>query len=154
MASDPKHANIDRSDSVRRGTEEARKQVAAKLQQSIEQSKSPAAEAGKSKGKKVSKAKTTKNVALMEEIRKDQDKILKTVKVYSPFKVYFNGEADSVSAESQTGPFDILPGHKNFLTLLTDCEIVIRTTRGKEKIQIDRGIMQVHENVVSVFLDV
>ena len=33
------------------------------------------------------------------------------VKVYAPFKVYFEGDAMSVSAVNDTGPFDILPKH-------------------------------------------
>jgi F0F1-type ATP synthase epsilon subunit len=76
-------------------------------------------------------------------------------KVYSPFKVYFEGEAGSISAESATGPFDILPRHHNFITLLSPCDLVIRT--GKDDIQtfqISGGIMHVKANDVIVFLDV
>ena len=46
------------------------------------------------------------------------------LKIYSPYKVYFDGEAVSVSAESATGPFDILPKHHNFITLLEPCDTV------------------------------
>jgi len=37
------------------------------------------------------------------------------LKVYAPFKVYFEGDAYSISATNETGPFDILPKHHNFL---------------------------------------
>lgn len=77
------------------------------------------------------------------------------VKVYAPFKVYFDGEAYSVSAENETGPFDILPRHHNFMTLLSPCVINVRGTRGgEEKITIQRGIMHVKADQVIVFLDV
>lgn len=76
------------------------------------------------------------------------------VKVYSPFKVYFDGEAASVSAESATGPFDILPQHHNFITLLIPCDLVIRTGNNPETIEIGGGIMHVKTNQVVVFLDV
>jgi len=77
------------------------------------------------------------------------------VKVYSPFKVYFEGEAKSISAESATGPFDILPKHHNFITLLSQCELVIRTaTDEPEAIRINGGIMHVKANDIIVFLDV
>jgi len=76
------------------------------------------------------------------------------VKVYSPFKVYFNGEAFSISASNDTGPFDILPRHHNFMTLLSPGEIIIRTSRGEEKFRIARGIMHVKADQVIVFLDV
>ncbi len=76
------------------------------------------------------------------------------VKVYSPFKDYFDAPANSVSAVNDTGPFDILPGHHNFLTLLSACELEVRTAEGAEKIKIDRGIMYVKKDKVTVFLDV
>jgi hypothetical protein len=75
------------------------------------------------------------------------------LKVYSPFKVYFDGEVSSVSAVNATGPFDILAGHHNFLTLLAPCEIVIRG-QAEEKVKITRGIMHVKADDVVVFLDV
>jgi F0F1-type ATP synthase epsilon subunit len=76
------------------------------------------------------------------------------VKVYSPFKVYFNEEANSISAENDTGPFDVLAGHHNFITLLNPCELVIQTGHGEQRIKISRGIMHVKANQVIVFLDV
>lgn len=75
------------------------------------------------------------------------------LKIYSPFKVYFDGDVVSVSAVNTTGPFDILAGHHNFLTLLAPCEIVIRGTT-EEKIKITRGIMHVKADDVVIFLDV
>ena len=76
------------------------------------------------------------------------------VKVYSPFKVYYEGEAESISAESQTGPFDILPKHHNFITLLVPCDLIIRIGNDAETINISGGIMHVKANEVVVFLDV
>jgi F0F1-type ATP synthase epsilon subunit len=76
------------------------------------------------------------------------------VKVYAPYKVYYDGQARSVSASNRTGPFDILSGHHNFISLLDTCEIIIRTDRGEEKIKIDRGIMHVRADQIIVFLDV
>lgn len=77
------------------------------------------------------------------------------IKVYSPFKSYYDALATSITAENDTGPFDILAGHHKFLTLLSACEIEIRVKQGDgEKIKIDRGIMYVKEDRVTVFLDV
>ena len=76
------------------------------------------------------------------------------VKVYAPYKVYFEGEANSISAASQTGNFDILPKHYNFITLLVACDIVVRTSTHTETIRIQGGIMHVKANKVIVFLDV
>lgn len=76
------------------------------------------------------------------------------VKIYAPFKTYFDGPADSVSAVNDTGPFDVLGKHHNFMTLLNQCEVVVRTGAEEQKIAISRGVMHVKDNQVIVFLDV
>ena len=76
------------------------------------------------------------------------------IKVYSPYQVYFDDQATSISAKNDTGPFDILARHHRFLTLLIPCELVIAADKGEEKIKISRGIMYVKEDRVTVFLDV
>ena len=76
------------------------------------------------------------------------------VKIYAPFKTYFNGLAESVSAENLTGPFDILAGHKNFMTLLSPCEIMIRNDKKESRIKINQAVMHVKSNEIIVFLDV
>jgi F0F1-type ATP synthase epsilon subunit len=76
------------------------------------------------------------------------------VKVYAPFKVYFDGLANSISAVNDTGPFDILPKHHNFMTLINEGDVIVRTEKNEEKIPISRGIMHVKADEVVVFLDV
>jgi hypothetical protein len=77
------------------------------------------------------------------------------VKVHSPFRDYYDGPALSVSAENATGPFDILPRHHNFISLLIPCELVIRTIKkGEQRIRISGGLMHVKANQIIVFLDI
>ena len=76
------------------------------------------------------------------------------VKVYSPFQIYFDEQAYSLSGENRTGPFDILPHHHNFITLLNPCELVIRAPLGERHIRISGGVMHVKADHVAVFLDV
>lgn len=77
------------------------------------------------------------------------------VKVYSPYKQYFDEDAYSISAVNQTGPFDILPRHHRFISLLSPCEMKIAARRGQEvPVKISGGIMHVKEDKVIVFLDV
>ncbi len=76
------------------------------------------------------------------------------IKVYSPYKIYFDDDAESISAVSGTGNFDILPRHHNFMTLLKPCDIIVRA-KGKEHIiRINQGVMHVKSNQAIVFLDV
>jgi F0F1-type ATP synthase epsilon subunit len=76
------------------------------------------------------------------------------IKVYAPFRVYFNDNAFSISAENDTGPFDILPHHKNFMTLVNACVLRIVTEQGEQKIRINKAVMHVKADSVIVFLDV
>jgi len=76
------------------------------------------------------------------------------IKVYSPFKTYFNDDAYSITAVNGTGPFDVLPKHHNFMTLLSACELVIDRQGGVVRIRIARGIMHVKADQVIVFLDI
>ena len=76
------------------------------------------------------------------------------VKVYAPFKVYFEGEAYSVSALNATGPFDVLPKHHNFLCMLLPCDLKIQTAEGEKLVKVSRALMHVKANSVVVFMDV
>jgi len=77
------------------------------------------------------------------------------VKVFAPFKVYFQGPAYSLSGINDTGPFDILPHHKNFMSLLKPGTVLVKTPqKGDFKLEISRGVMHVRADQVTVFLDV
>lgn len=93
------------------------------------------------------------------EKEKGSSKLSMAVKVYSPFKDYFEGRAFSLSGVNLTGPFDILPKHHNFISLLTAGQLVIRTPKddiqgGPVKILISGGIIHVKGDNITVFLDV
>ena len=77
------------------------------------------------------------------------------VKVYAPFKVYFDGQAKSMTAINRIGPFDVLPKHHNFISLLAAGDIIVRS-EGKDdfKMHINRGIMHVKADIIRVFLDI
>jgi ATP synthase delta/epsilon subunit-like protein len=77
------------------------------------------------------------------------------VKLYSPFHEYFDGPAQSVGAENATGPFDILPHHHNFISLLQPCDVVVRRTdQDDRRFRISGGLMHVKADQVVIFLDV
>ena len=89
------------------------------------------------------------------EAVKSNGKPTMAVKVYAPFKVYFEGEALSVSAVNATGPFDILPHHHNFLCMLVPCVIKVVAADGTTKeIKAHRALMHVKSDSVVVFMDV
>lgn len=77
-----------------------------------------------------------------------------TVKIFSPYQTYYQGEAVSLSAVNRTGPFDILPGHINFFSLLTGGTVVLNTGFQRLEFQIARGIIRVSRDDVTLFADV
>jgi F0F1-type ATP synthase epsilon subunit len=79
------------------------------------------------------------------------------VKVYSPFKTYYDEVSYSISGVNATGPFDILPHHHNFMSLLDSCVLMIKPVEGQErerKIRISGGLMHVKADKVTIFLDI
>jgi len=76
------------------------------------------------------------------------------IKVYAPFKVYYEGDGYSISAVNATGPFDILPRHHNFLCMLVPCNLVVETPEGQKTFKISRALMHVKADRVVVFVDV
>lgn len=98
-----------------------------------------------------------KSVKQLSQNQNTDGKSSMHVKVYSPFRDYYDGQAFSISAKNLTGPFDILPKHHNFISLLSPCEITIRTVKDNEepvRIRISGGILHVKADEVLVFLDV
>ena len=79
------------------------------------------------------------------------------IKVYSPFKTFFDEDGYSISAVNATGPFDILPHHHNFITLLGACELLIRpvnTPPEEQRIRISGGLMHVKADKITIFLNI
>lgn len=75
------------------------------------------------------------------------------VNIKTWINVEFAGQAKSVSSTNETGPFDILPNHANFITRIkNDCRIVSDT--GEKKVVPISGpaLLRVYKNKVSVYL--
>lgn len=101
--------------------------------------------------------KSSQEVAKAQEQRASAKRPVMYIKVYSPFRVYFEGEAYSITGVNRTGPFDILPQHHNFITLLTPSELLVKPTAGplkEQKIRISGGLMHVKADRITVFLNI
>lgn len=68
-------------------------------------------------------------------------------------KILFDADVSSVSSKNDTGVFDVLPEHSNFISLITS-PLVLRTPDGKKKeITFDNGIIKVKDNAVHCYID-
>jgi F0F1-type ATP synthase epsilon subunit len=84
----------------------------------------------------------------------DQPPLL-TVRISKAAEVVWEGKAQSVSSENAQGPFDILPMHANFITLLKDKPIVIITEKGERIEQrFLASVMYVVNDEVKIYADI
>lgn len=63
----------------------------------------------------------------------------------------FNERAKAVSSQNLVGKFDILPDHTNFITLILKT-LTIYTFNKKIDFKFERGVLEVSENKVNIFL--
>lgn len=66
----------------------------------------------------------------------------------------FEGEAEGVSSVNDKGPFDVLPLHVNFISLIKK-EIILRLKGSvKKPLSLESGVLKVRENKVEVYLGI
>ena len=71
----------------------------------------------------------------------------------APFHVYYEGTALVVSALNRVGPFDILPGHADFFSVLDPSELTIETETEIVSFKVDNGMISVSDNQVLLFVN-
>lgn len=79
-----------------------------------------------------------------------------TVKVISPQDVLYDGQALSISSKNVAGSFDVLPKHSDFITIVENQPIVVKTFNppaGGDKLtfQFPLSVIYVHENKVTIY---
>ncbi|MEF8847025.1 MAG: hypothetical protein V5A57_01160 [Candidatus Paceibacterota bacterium] len=85
----------------------------------------------------------------------DQEKTLEVELFWSPVadKEKFEGEAKAVTSENEVGEFDILPEHANFITLIFN-SLTVYTPEEEKEYEFSRGVVEVADNKVRIFLEV
>jgi len=74
-----------------------------------------------------------------------------TVRVNSPDKILWEGTAVWVSSKNAQGPFDILPMHANFLSILENEKIRINTGTEIKEYTFPNSVIYVHSNHVYIY---
>jgi len=76
------------------------------------------------------------------------------VRITQATDLLWEGDAFSVSSKNVDGPFDVLPLHANFVTLLTDVPITVHQFDGTKKTYtFKQSVMHVEDNVVKIYAD-
>ena len=71
----------------------------------------------------------------------------------APFHVYYEGAAQVVTAINNVGPFDILPEHADFFSILSPGEVLIESESDSVSFTITNGIISVRNNEVLLFVN-
>lgn len=77
------------------------------------------------------------------------------VVIISPDQILWEGKATSLSSRNSTGEFDILPGHANFVTIVKNDDIKIRTIDGNIKtISKKNCIVSMVRNKATIYIEI
>ncbi len=75
-----------------------------------------------------------------------------TLKIISAEDVVFEGEVTSVTLPGQVGEFTVLRNHASIVSVLNPGKITYVTDGVTESVEIDGGLVDVDNNVISVCL--
>lgn len=76
------------------------------------------------------------------------------VKVRSREGLLFDGRVYAISSTNDIGPFDVLPLHANFVSVIQNFLIITLVDGSKKHIQVDKGLIRVRENKADIFLGI
>lgn len=77
-----------------------------------------------------------------------------TLKIVSPEKIVFEGNAESVLAPGTLGQFEVLTDHAPIISTLEKGLLVYRTADGEESLAIEGGFLSVKKNLVKVCVEI
>ena len=83
-----------------------------------------------------------------------KEELLLKVKISTPTDVLWEGEASSVSSINSQGPFDILPQHANFATLVQGEPISVRADQRERQYSFKNAVIHTSSSSVRIYGDV
>ena len=76
------------------------------------------------------------------------------VKMSTPEKVLFEGQALSLSSINAKGDFNMMVDHTNFITVIKDKLILFLDHDQQREFDVDMGILRCFDNNIEVFLGI
>ena len=81
------------------------------------------------------------------------------VEIRSKRGLLFSGKASAISSSNETGRFDVLPMHANFITLVNETIVIYKKAFGgtamiRDEFPVKRGVIKVAKNKVEIFLSI
>lgn len=76
------------------------------------------------------------------------------LRISNPERTFYDGQAYSLSSANKSGPFDILPDHAQFVSLLDNATVTVHQEDDKtQSYTVNRGLISARGNEVKVFVD-
>ena len=72
--------------------------------------------------------------------------------VRNRYRQVFEGTVKAVSSFNQKGPFDVLPGHANFISLIQDSLVIHKNDRERLRLAFQTGVLKASENRVFIYI--
>ena len=68
--------------------------------------------------------------------------------------IMFNDTVKAVSSYNDKGPFDILPQHENFISLIKQKIVIHKNDNKTEEFKIDSAVLRVYKNNVNIYVGI
>lgn len=69
-------------------------------------------------------------------------------------KKVYDGDIKAFSSKNDSGPFDILPFHANFISIIHENIVIHEASKNKKEIPIKTAVLKALENNLTVFLGI
>src|SRR5437764_820185 len=76
------------------------------------------------------------------------------VKIRDTETVIFEGEAQRISSFNEVGPFDVLPMHANFISILNKQLVLFHENQKIKELPIEQAVMKVKGDQIHIFLGI
>ncbi len=84
------------------------------------------------------------------DLKKEKLKVI----INSPNKLIWSGVATSVSSKNSAGPFDVLPEHANFITMIQNDPIVVRFLDKEHVFTYKNAVLSVYNGIVTIYTEI
>lgn len=86
--------------------------------------------------------------------KKDTSNLSLDVVIRTPEALLFQGQVQSLSSVNERGPFDVLPMHESFISIISTVVRVKTKTGETKEFKVDRGVLRAYKNHIDIFLGI
>jgi F0F1-type ATP synthase epsilon subunit len=69
-------------------------------------------------------------------------------------KIFFDEDVKAITSVNDTGLFDILPQHSNFISIIHDYIVIHKLEGTKQRININNGVLKVKDNLINCYINI